>query len=103
MMKRLGFLLAALLLSQAVAAADDSWTHCQVDADCVVVGSVCPNFYWAIHRDYVFENAARNAADRDRIDCVPSFQSRPRRATCQKGQCQLPLNQPVPMQTPAKD
>ena len=97
-MTRLGLFFAVLLLGQPVGAADDSWTSCQADADCVVVGSVCPNFYWAIHRDYVFENAARNAADRGRIDCAPSFQSRPRRATCQKGQCQLPLNQPVPMQ-----
>ncbi len=88
--------LAALSVTP-VRAADlvpsQDWTLCQSDSDCVVVGSICPNFYWAVHRDYVFANAARNAELRGGADCAPSFQPRPNAASCQNNHCQIPLNQ----------
>lgn len=70
-----------------------SWSSCQTATDCVVVGSPCPNFYWAINRQFVFANAARNAAERGALDCAVSFQSRPDHAFCEQGQCQIPHNQ----------
>lgn len=90
-----------LCLSAPAYAADESWTSCQTEHDCIVVGSICPNFYWAINRVFVFDNAARNASERGNLDCAVSFQSRPKRATCQQGQCQIPLNKPVSAQAEA--
>jgi hypothetical protein len=99
-MMLLRFLIAGLLCVTGPAfAAEESWSSCQADADCVVVGSVCPNFYWAINRAYIFENAARNAAERGNLDCAVSFQSRPERATCQAGQCHIPPNKAMSAQT----
>lgn len=94
-MMRFWVCLAVLCGSLPAFAADDSWTSCKTDADCVVVGSVCPNFYWAINRAYVFENAARNASERGTVDCAASFQSRPQSAACKEGQCQAPQNKPL--------
>ncbi|MBP7252613.1 MAG: hypothetical protein KBA75_03905 [Alphaproteobacteria bacterium] len=99
-MLRIGVSILGLLLFTApVFAVDESWTSCQVDADCVVVGSICPNFYWAINRAYVFENAARNATERGNLDCAPSIQARPKRATCMQGQCSVPQNKPLGVDT----
>lgn len=86
------FIVGLLFVTAPALATEESWASCQVDADCVVVGSICPNFYWAINRAYVFENAARNAAERGNLDCAPSFQARPKRATCVQGQCSMPQN-----------
>lgn len=78
------------------------WTSCRRDNECVVVGSICPNFYWAIHRDFVFANAARNSELRGTADCAASFQPRPQQATCQQGHCQIPLNQAMSGQSSAQ-
>ncbi len=82
------------LIPPATAAEPASWSSCERDADCLVVRSICPNFYWAVHWQFSFANAARNAdaGDGDGM-CAPSFQARPSAAQCVQGQCTLPPNQ----------
>ncbi len=95
-----GVVIAGLILvTFPVHAVEDSWTSCRVDKDCIVVGSICPNFYWAINRTMVFENAARNASERGNVDCAVSFQTRPKHATCLQGQCHIPLNKALSAQS----
>jgi len=93
-MRRILVLVFSLWPVAAYAAVEpQSWTVCQTAQDCVVVGSLCPNFYWAINRQFVFANAARNAEQAGALDCSISFQSRPKAAQCIVGQCVIPPNQ----------
>ncbi len=87
--------LAGVLATRPVEAAEiASWSSCERDADCLVVRSICPNFYWAVHWEFSFANAARNAeAGEGDGMCAPSFQARPQSAHCVQGQCTLPPNQ----------
>lgn len=91
----IGIVLAGLTVAPPAAAAEPvSWSSCERDADCVVVRSICPNFYWAVHWRFTLDNAARNAVDSgDDGMCAPSFQPRPPSARCVQGQCTLPPNQ----------
>lgn len=91
-LKRLTCLLVLLAASPARAEFED-WASCRTDADCMIVGSICPNFYWAINRHYVFANAARNALERGGTDCAVSFQPRPEAVACRENRCTMPLNQ----------
>lgn len=90
------FIVAFILFPAALQASDPAaqadWTSCQSDADCVVVGSICPHFYWAINRKFIFANTARNAGQRQGMDCAVSFQARPTRPQCNNKLCTIPLN-----------
>lgn len=91
----IAIVLTGIDVAPPAAAADPaSWTSCEQDADCLVVRSICPNFYWAVHWQFSLANAARNA-DEGQNDgtCAPSFQPRPTVARCVQGQCTLPPNQ----------
>ena len=91
----IAIVLAGIGVASPVAATEPaSWSSCEQDTDCLVVRSICPNFYWAVHWQFSLANAARNA-DEGQNDgsCAPSFQPRPQSARCVQGQCTLPPNQ----------
>lgn len=91
----IGLVLIGFFIARpAIAEEPSTWSSCERDTDCVVVRSVCPNFYWAVHWRFTLDNAARNAVDSgDDGMCAPSFQPRPHSARCVQGQCTLPPNQ----------
>ena len=103
-MRRIWVLVLSLWSVAGYAAVEpQGWTACQTARECVVVGSLCPNFYWAINRQFVFANAARKAEQAGGLDCGVSFQSRPKAAQCIAGQCVIPPNQAMNEQiTPSR-
>lgn len=84
----------SLLLLCATASAETerivrspTWRLCRVDSDCVVVQSMCPNTYWAINKEYIWQNSRSNEHLRNVVTCTGKAEKVPESVTCEGGLC----------------
>lgn len=77
--------------SKTLAIQQSAWLACAVDDDCVVVASVCPDFYWSVNAKYAAASMAQNDQLAAAVTCGPPPNNiRPLRPHCLAGQCVLP-------------